>query len=77
MSDKTEYLEREGAVFRKQPGKSAEISSSAGRWSGYTGDHFKLKHTASVISEKEANEYIAENDAHRLKRAEKKELVAA
>ena len=57
-----EYYEREGAVFRKQPGKKVEVYQAG--WSEYDGDTYKLKHTSSVISEEEANEYIAENDAH-------------
>lgn len=58
----TEYYEREGVVFRKQPGKPVEIYQ--GGWSEYSGDSFKLRHTSSIIPEDEANEYIAENDAH-------------
>lgn len=76
MSDKIEYYEREGAIFRKQPGHSVEIHHYSG-WSEYTGDLFKLKHTSSIISEKEANEYIAEDDAYHQKRNSKKEAVAA
>ena len=56
---KTEYFEREGAVFRERDDAPMEIFyQDTGKWGPYTGDAFRVRHECNPMALEEVYPYM-------------------